>query len=233
MRQRRAGELRGPRASDGRLEGLRARLRHGPDGIRKYAKRQSLMITPGYAASREAHMFPYSAAVTEPIGQTVSALAASDLFTDAQRQTLSVLCDTFVPSLEPPEGEADPTGSGRAPPRTSGSPRRSRSAAPGERAGGADRGPAPAPGLAGWEGMVAETPPPTGRRSSTRSPTRARRPGRDHRDPGADDEPSLRAAGPRDRPQPELGRDRLPGAAAPPRPTSRSRFNPSTEPPAR
>ena len=36
--------------------------RHGPDGIRKYAKRQSLMITPGYAPSREAHMFPYSAA---------------------------------------------------------------------------------------------------------------------------------------------------------------------------
>ena len=84
--------------------------RHGPDGIRKYSKRQSLMITPGYVASRDAHMFPYSAQVTETIGQTVSALAASDLFSDAQRQTLAVLCDTFVPSLEPPEGEPDPTG---------------------------------------------------------------------------------------------------------------------------
>jgi acyl-CoA reductase-like NAD-dependent aldehyde dehydrogenase/choline dehydrogenase-like flavoprotein len=84
--------------------------RHGPDGIRKYAKRQSLMVTPGYAASREAHMLPYSAQVTQQIGETVAALAASDLFTDAQRQTLSVLCDTFVPSLPPPEGEDDPTG---------------------------------------------------------------------------------------------------------------------------
>ena len=32
--------------------------RHGPDGIRKYARRQSLLITPGYAPSREAHMLP-------------------------------------------------------------------------------------------------------------------------------------------------------------------------------
>ena len=38
--------------------------RHGPDGIRKYTKRQSLMITPGYAPSRDLHMFPYSAQVT-------------------------------------------------------------------------------------------------------------------------------------------------------------------------
>src|SRR2546423_1717790 len=84
--------------------------RHGPDGIRKYTKRQSLMITPGYAASRDAHMFPYSAQVTETIGQTVSALAASDLFNDAQRQTLAVLCHDVLPSRTPPEGEADPTG---------------------------------------------------------------------------------------------------------------------------
>ena len=45
--------------------------RHGPDGIRKYTKRQSLMITPGYAPPREAHMFPFSAQVTQQIGQTV------------------------------------------------------------------------------------------------------------------------------------------------------------------
>ncbi len=84
--------------------------RHGPDGIRKYTKRQSLMVTPGYAASREAHMLPYSAQVTQQIGETVGALAASDLFSDAQRRTLAVLCDTFVPSLSPPEGETDATG---------------------------------------------------------------------------------------------------------------------------
>jgi acyl-CoA reductase-like NAD-dependent aldehyde dehydrogenase/choline dehydrogenase-like flavoprotein len=84
--------------------------RHGPDGIRKYAKRQSLLVTPGYAPAREAHMLPYSAAVTVQIGQAFSALAASDLFTDSQRRTLSVLCDTIVPSLAPPPGESDPDG---------------------------------------------------------------------------------------------------------------------------
>jgi acyl-CoA reductase-like NAD-dependent aldehyde dehydrogenase/choline dehydrogenase-like flavoprotein len=84
--------------------------RHGPDGIRKYAKRQSLMVTPGYVASRDPHMLPYSAQVTLQVGQTIGALAASDLFTDAQRRTLMALCDTLVPSLPPPEGESDPTG---------------------------------------------------------------------------------------------------------------------------
>ena len=47
--------------------------RHGPDGIRKYAKRQSLMITPGYAPPRELHMFPYSAEVTRQVGEAMSA----------------------------------------------------------------------------------------------------------------------------------------------------------------
>ena len=84
--------------------------RHGPDGIRKYTKRQSLMVTPGYAPPREPHMPPYSAIVTQQISDTLGALVTSDMFTDAQRRTLAVLCDTFVPSLEPPDGEADPTG---------------------------------------------------------------------------------------------------------------------------
>jgi acyl-CoA reductase-like NAD-dependent aldehyde dehydrogenase/choline dehydrogenase-like flavoprotein len=84
--------------------------RHGPDGIRKYTKRQSLLVTPGYAPTREPHMPPYSAAVTRQISETLGALATSDLFSDAQRRTLAVLCDTFVPSLSPPEGESDPTG---------------------------------------------------------------------------------------------------------------------------
>ncbi len=34
--------------------------RHGPDGIRKYTRRQSLMVTPGYAPARDAHHFPYT-----------------------------------------------------------------------------------------------------------------------------------------------------------------------------
>ena len=83
--------------------------RHGPDGIRKYAKRQSLLITPGYAPSRELHMYPYSAEVTEQVGAAISALATSEVFTTAQRRTLLAFCDTLVPSLPPPEG-ADGVG---------------------------------------------------------------------------------------------------------------------------
>ncbi len=81
--------------------------RHGSDGIRKYTKRQSLMIVPGSAPARDAHHFPYSAQVTKAIGETFAALATSELFSDAQRVTLMVLCDTFIPSLEPPEGDID------------------------------------------------------------------------------------------------------------------------------
>ncbi len=81
--------------------------RHGPDGIRKYTKRQSLLITPGSAGFRDAHHFPYSAQVTELIGQTFAALATSDLFSDQQRVTLRALCDTFIPSLEPPEDDRE------------------------------------------------------------------------------------------------------------------------------
>ncbi len=87
--------------------------RHGPDGIRKYAKRQSLMITPGYAPPRELHMFPYSAEVTRQVGDAMSLLAASEVFTDAQRGTLLALCDTLVPSLPPSggdDGAGDPHG---------------------------------------------------------------------------------------------------------------------------
>jgi acyl-CoA reductase-like NAD-dependent aldehyde dehydrogenase/choline dehydrogenase-like flavoprotein len=88
--------------------------RHGPDGIRKYAKRQSLMITPGYAPPRELHMFPYSAQVTRQVGDAISLLATSEVFTDAQRRTLLVLCDTLVPSLPAPSREADLEGANGA-----------------------------------------------------------------------------------------------------------------------
>ena len=101
--------------------------RHGPDGIRKYTRRQSLLITPGYAPSREAHMLPYSAAVTVQIGQAISALAASEMFTDAQRRTLSVLCDTMSRRSSRRPASATRTASGLGPPRTSGSVRRSSS----------------------------------------------------------------------------------------------------------
>jgi acyl-CoA reductase-like NAD-dependent aldehyde dehydrogenase/choline dehydrogenase-like flavoprotein len=87
--------------------------RHGPDGIRKYTKTQSLFVTPGHASPRELHMFPYSAAVTKQAAEALGMLGRSELFTDAQRRTLLALCDTFVPSLSPPAGEdgaGDPHG---------------------------------------------------------------------------------------------------------------------------
>jgi acyl-CoA reductase-like NAD-dependent aldehyde dehydrogenase/choline dehydrogenase-like flavoprotein len=84
--------------------------RHGRDGIRKYTRRQSLMIVPGYAPSRDPHHFPYSAQASQAMGEVFAALATSDLLSDPQRATLVALCDTFIPSLAPPEGEPDTHG---------------------------------------------------------------------------------------------------------------------------
>ena len=84
--------------------------RHGKDGIRKYTRRQSLMVVPGYAPSRDAHHFPYSAQASQAMGEAFAALATSDILDDAQRATLIALCDTFIPSLAPPDGEPDPHG---------------------------------------------------------------------------------------------------------------------------
>ena len=55
-------------------------------------------------------MFPYSAEVSGQLAGGMALLATSDLFTDSQRRTLTVFCDTIVPSLEPPDGDADATG---------------------------------------------------------------------------------------------------------------------------
>ncbi len=86
--------------------------RHGADGIRKYTKRQSLMLTPAHAPPRELHMLPYSAEVSATAGESLAALALSELFNDAQRRTLTAFCETLIPSLKPPEegADADPTG---------------------------------------------------------------------------------------------------------------------------
>ena len=48
--------------------------RHGADGIRKYTKRQSLLVTPGYAPARELHMFPYIGEVTAEVSDALAAL---------------------------------------------------------------------------------------------------------------------------------------------------------------
>jgi acyl-CoA reductase-like NAD-dependent aldehyde dehydrogenase/choline dehydrogenase-like flavoprotein len=84
--------------------------RHGADGIRKYTRRQSVLIAPAYAPPRELHYLPYSPVASRTAAESIEALAGSELFDDAQRQTLAALCETLIPSLPPPEGEGDPTG---------------------------------------------------------------------------------------------------------------------------
>ncbi len=84
--------------------------RHGAGGIRKYTRQQSILIAPGYTPSRDLHFLPYSPVVTQTVGETMAALAMSEVFDDAQRRTLTAFCDTLIPSLEPPEGDSDPTG---------------------------------------------------------------------------------------------------------------------------
>ena len=80
--------------------------RHGPDGIRKYTqaavaadharrrarpRRAQLPLQRARSPGRSARRSPRS--------------RTSELFDDAQRATLRALCDTFIPSLEPPEGD--------------------------------------------------------------------------------------------------------------------------------
>jgi acyl-CoA reductase-like NAD-dependent aldehyde dehydrogenase/choline dehydrogenase-like flavoprotein len=77
--------------------------RHGADGIRKYTKKQSILVTPAHAAPRELHYFPFNPEVTATVAEAVSFMATSELLSDPQRQTLAALCDTFVPSLSPPD----------------------------------------------------------------------------------------------------------------------------------
>jgi acyl-CoA reductase-like NAD-dependent aldehyde dehydrogenase/choline dehydrogenase-like flavoprotein len=84
--------------------------RHGANGIRKYMRQQSILVTPGYAPARDPHHFPYSAEASAAMGEAFALLATSDLFSDEQRSTLTALCDTFIPPLAPPEGETDEFG---------------------------------------------------------------------------------------------------------------------------
>ncbi len=151
--------------------------RHGPDGIRKYTKRQSLLITPGSAGFRDAHHFPYSAQVTELIGQTFAALATSDLFSDEQRVTLRALCDTFIPSLEPPEDDRENAAFWRRSASDLSVPESRRGRAPRRRAHrGADRRPPRNARLAGRERHGARDAARGARsRSSTHSRRRAPR----------------------------------------------------------
>jgi acyl-CoA reductase-like NAD-dependent aldehyde dehydrogenase/choline dehydrogenase-like flavoprotein len=83
--------------------------RHGADGIRKYTAKQAIVVTPATAQPREAHYLPFNPEVSLRIAEAVKFAATSELLSGSQRVTLATLCDTFVPSLAPPNGD-DPTG---------------------------------------------------------------------------------------------------------------------------
>ena len=105
--------------------------RHGPDGIRKYAKRQSLMITPGYAPPRELHMFPYSARSPSRLARSIAALATEQGVHRRAARHPGGLCDTLSRRWRRRPRATRPairTASGRERPRTWAFPRRSRSA---------------------------------------------------------------------------------------------------------
>ncbi len=188
--------------------------RHGADGIRKYTKRQSLLITPGYAPARELNWFPYVGEVTSQVGDTLTALVISPVFDDAQRVTLAALCDTWVPSLDPPEGQSDPTGFWARSASDYAVPVAVEIAL--LQSGAAEE---QLNGLRGLldalaaEGMAAAHPaggPRGDRRRLHGRPRGCRRPRRAAR--GLPDD-ALRASRPRDRDQPELARHGLPGPA--------------------
>ncbi len=77
--------------------------RHGAGGIRKYTAQQSLLVTPPYAPPRELHYFPFNPVGTTQVTEAIKFMATSELLGAEQRRTLTTLCDTYVPSLPPPD----------------------------------------------------------------------------------------------------------------------------------
>ena len=237
LRQRRPAQLRRARAADGRLEGVGAGLpaRTGRDPqVREAAVADD---HPGLrAAARAAHVPVLGARSPSRWAMRSALLATSELFTDAQRRTLLVLCDTLVPSLPPPSRTATrttagiPTASGRAPPRTSAIPEAIEVALLGSAATEEQLA-----GLGslldslGEQGMVPEAPLEAREQLihafSDSGPealagiAHASRP---------DAVALLRPSRPRHRAEPELGRDRLSGAPAPaPRGAEAARRSPA------
>ena len=100
-----------------------------PDGIRKYTKRQSLMVAPGYApvARRRTTSRTRRRPARRWARRSRRWRPATCSPTPSARRS-SALCDTFIPSLDPPEGDerrARLLGAARR--RTWRSPRGSRS----------------------------------------------------------------------------------------------------------
>ena len=141
LRQRRAGQLRGAGAADGRLEESGLGSRHGADGIRKYTAASRSWSRPATRRRATPTTSPTAPRRARRSARRSRALRHQrPLLDDAQRATLIALCDTFIPSLDAARRRRPTrTASGPAPPRT----RRSRGgrdrAAAGRAAGRADR----------------------------------------------------------------------------------------------
>ena len=199
--------------------------RHGPDGIRKYAKRQSLMITPGYAPPRELHMFPYSAR-GHPAGGRCDQPARHQRGVHGRAAAHPARPLRHPgPVAAPAVAEGDVEGRRRRrSPRLLGAgrlaPRRSRGDR-GRAAGiGGDRGAARRPRLAARLARRAGDGPGGPARGPRAAHPRLLRlgPRGARRHPHAarpDAVALLRPARPRHRAEPELGRDRLSGPPAP------------------
>ena len=229
VRQRRPGQLRRARAADGRLEGLRAGLAPRP---RRDPQVHQAPVADGHArlraVARGPHL-PYCAAVTPADRRRRSRPRGERPVhgRPAARRCRSS-ATPFIPSLEPP--------------RRRGATRDGFWARAASHLGVAEaielallQAGAPTEQIEGLrelldslaaEGMAAADPAggARGRSSTAFADSGPRGPGRDRRRcAGLTTTPLLRAARPRHRPQPELGRDRLPGPRSRRRPTSRSR----------
>ena len=177
--------------------------------VHRHASRSS--SRPATAPPREAHNFPFSPEVTAQVVEAVRFAATSELLTRRAAAHAAALCDTFVPSLRPP---------------------RSDDAARGFWARAASHLGVPE----AIEVVLGGAARRSGSRASASCSTRSPREGLNEAPPeareeiihgfadsgpealagihtlrGADDDAPLRAPRPRHGPQPELGRDRLPG----------------------
>ncbi len=199
--------------------------RHGPDGIRKYTKRQSILVTPGYAPPRELHMFPYVGEVTVAGRRGDGRLRRER----ALRRRPASHARGPLRHLHPvagsarPNGSTDPTGFWARSASDFGVPMAVeltllQAELPEEQVLGL-RGLLDA--LAA-EGMVAATPQEGARGDRRRVHGGPGGRGRPRRPPQHGADPALRAARPRHRDQPELARDGLPGTAGAAEAASRS-----------
>ena len=187
--------------------------RHGPDGIRKYTKRQSLMVDPGVRAFARRPPLPLQRAGQPGDGRGVRGAGDERPLQRRPAGDHGRVVRHVHPLARPARGRGRPARL-LAPRRLArGRPRGGRGrAAAGRAAARADRGPARAARRARRGRHGCRDPARAARADRPRllrpEPRGARR---DHDPARSRGDALLRAARPRHRAQPDLGRDRLPG----------------------